>query len=401
MRTKQEIDQFLEISLADERAKLKEVRRKAVVPQVISGMISGVGLVMFFSIFVGMFTMMFSDSHGFDLPIKIAIISIFGLVGIILIGTMISKGIKPILLEHFPGMTKGRPWILLLSVLIICFGLGVWQVASFFFVEKKVGIEFFLQFVKVLVLTVGTFLVAKLIGIPGKRFKGKYRTLILPKVVKFLFPDATYAWDKALPRSLFEDSKLFTHGEITRYKGNMLVAEPSTEVSRFTSFLHVRQKVVRRKAGGGTEVQIKDAFVGQFFAIKLFDKAKPMYFSSRFDGLSKMLNKMEVWGQAFKGWYEVAGYEEMPYKYFVSDVQSNAPLPREWKELLDAAYAWVPSMLVSSTETHLYCAVPEGGFFSGGSWTGSLIEPDELEKFCAFWAKLVQLSTAPKSASFS
>lgn len=234
---------------------------------IIAGFFCRVFIVIFFtaitSLILGFLNMF--PFHEFGTPlIEYFFKGFFLLVLSIIIIGHARKKIKEDLVPKYPGFFKIEQSANIVAFIFWAIVLvGAWFIGTNF-LGKELGVTFFAKWGGTIVAMAVLMLPFKLLEKVENNFYAKYKSGLLPEIVKYANPGAEYSTDKCIEQRVFEESKLFPAQTIWDYEGSDHFTGKSDKTAFEFSQLHVIQKEVKH-SGGKTEVSYTDLFRGIFY----------------------------------------------------------------------------------------------------------------------------------------
>lgn len=172
--------------------------------------------------------------------------------------------IKEDLVPKYPDFFKIEQSVTIVALVFGAIVLGCGWLVGTNFLGSEFGLTFFIKWGGTILTMVILIFPFKLLERVENNFYSKYKSGLLPEIVKYASQNVTYITDKFIEQSVFEESKLFPAQIIWDYKGSDYFNGKNDKTSFDFSQLHVMKKEVRQSQGK-TEVSITDLFKGIFY----------------------------------------------------------------------------------------------------------------------------------------
>lgn len=234
---------------------------------IIAGFLCRIFIVFFFTAIVSLvlgFLNMFPFA-AFGIPfIEYFFKGFFILVLSIIIISHARNKIKEDLVPKYPGFFKIEQSISIVAFVFLAIVLiGGWYLGTNF-LGKEFGATFFIKWAGTIGSIVVLALPFKLLEKVENNFYAKYKSVMLPEIIKHSAKNVDYFAGNYIAQNVFESSGLFPAQTIWSYKGSDLIKGKSDKTVFEFSQLHVMRKEVRQ-SNGKTEVSISDLFKGIFY----------------------------------------------------------------------------------------------------------------------------------------
>lgn len=376
MNTEISFRQFYDTNLREKAIAFNNKKLGAI----IAGFFCRLYIVVFFIAIISMiigFLNMF-PFHEFGIPaIEYFFKGFFLLVlSIIIIGHARNK-IKEDLVPKYPGFFKIEQSVTIVALVFWAIVLiGGWFIGTNF-LGKEFGLTFFAKWSGTIFTLVFLMLPFKLLEKVEANFSAKYKSSLLPEIVKYANSTTEYITDKFVEQTVFEASSLFPAQNIWDYKGSDYFAGKNDKTIFEFSQLHVIQKEEKR-SNGKSETSFTDLFKGILYKADFNKNFLGETFvvpdiSREFFGsyLGEMLNKQTeglVRKETKLVYMEDVEFEKL-FAVFSSDQQ-------------EARYILSPSLMQQITalknkfSNDVYIAFRKGSLFIGISNTADFFAPN-------------------------
>ncbi|MGE0636279.1 MAG: DUF3137 domain-containing protein [Bacteroidia bacterium] len=234
---------------------------------IIAGFFCRIFIVIFFiaiiSLILGFLNMFPFDEFGTP-AIEYFFKGFFLLVLSIIIIAHARTRIKEDLVPKYPGFFKIEQSITIVALVFWAIVLVSGWFIGTNFLGKEFGLTFFAKWGGTILTMAFLMLPFKLLERVENNFYSKYKSELLPEIVKYANTSANYIPDKFIEQGIFEESKLFPAQTIWDYKGSDFFKGQNDKTTFEFSQLHVIQKEVKR-SNGKTETSFTDLFRGIFY----------------------------------------------------------------------------------------------------------------------------------------
>ncbi len=172
--------------------------------------------------------------------------------------------IKEDLVPKYPGFFKIEQSVTIAALIFWAFVLVSGWFIGTNFLGKEFGLTFLAKWGGTILTMFFLMLPFKLLESVEANFSTKYKSALLPEIVRFANPNAEYINEKFIEQNVFEESKLFPAQTIWDFKGSDYCKGENDKTGFEFSQLHVMQREEKR-SNGKTEVSITDLFKGIFY----------------------------------------------------------------------------------------------------------------------------------------
>jgi hypothetical protein len=184
---------------------------------------------------------------------------------IIIIGHARNR-IKEDMVPKYPGFFKIEQSVTIVALVFWAVVLvGSWFIGTNF-LGKEFGLPFFAKWGGTILTIAVLILPVKLLEKVEANFYAKYKSALLPEIVKYANQSAEYITEKFIDQNVFEESKLFPAQTIWDYKGSDYFTGKTDKTAFEFSQLHVIQQEIKRSSGK-TETSYTDLFKGIFYKV--------------------------------------------------------------------------------------------------------------------------------------
>lgn len=234
---------------------------------IIAGFFCRLFIVIFFTAIVSLilgFLNMF-PFHEFGTPVIEYFFKGFFLfvLSIIIIAHARTK-IKEDLVPKYPGFFKIEQSVTIVALIFWAIVLVSGWFIGTNFLGKEFGLTFFAKWGGTILTMFFLMLPFKLLEKVENNFYSKYKTGMLPEIVRFANQNAEYTTEKFIGQNAFEESKLFPAQTIWDYKGSDYFTGKTDKTAFEFSQLHVIQQEIKQSSGK-TETSYTDLFKGIFY----------------------------------------------------------------------------------------------------------------------------------------